>query len=367
MTFVLAKTLKGFKPLAVSGHILYVCQGHKIYVSDVEFSKPRFLCAIPEIKNIVSSVRLRLVDRILRRDISTAILFENFLFVVVRNQIWKVDLTSGTCSLDFEIPAQRRPLNLSIITDSSNGEKYLAFGEYFKNFNFLPVHFWRRSMLDDQAWHIAATIEQGEINHVHNIIQDPKTSKLYLLVGDFENAAGIWTCDSDFSNVTPLVRGRQEYRAVWAWCNGEGQFVYATDSQFSINKFYSFNIDRGVFSSSKIADINGSSIYCGVGKDYLVFSTSVEPGELSGNYLKDVFDQKRGPGILSDNAVLYCYDKKGEVNELFRAQKDFMPARLGQFGSFMFPSGEFPADRFIAYGVAISKYDDTSMLFTLVD
>ena len=37
--------------------------------------------------------------------------------------------------------------------------------------------------------------------------------------------------------------------------------------------------------------------------------------------------------------------------------------RLAQFGTFLFPSGAMPADRFFTFGVGVKRYDGRCLVF----
>jgi len=94
----------------------------------------------------------------------------------------------------------------------------------------------------------------------------------------------------------------------------------------------------------------------------LIFSSTVKPGALTGGRLRDIFDRKPGPRILANAAALYSFEE-GQLTEIFRADKDRWPMRLAQFGTFQFPTGIMPADRFFACGQALKGQDGHCLLF----
>jgi hypothetical protein len=49
------------------------------------------------------------------------------------------------------------------------------------------------------------------------------------VTGDFGDAAGIWAARDDFSEVRPVLVGKQDFRCCWLAFSGE-QIIYATDS-----------------------------------------------------------------------------------------------------------------------------------------
>ena len=51
------------------------------------------------------------------------------------------------------------------------------------------------------------TFKKGEINHIHRIVEDRKTGRLYILTGDFDSSAAIYYTDDYFSSVKRLYAG----------------------------------------------------------------------------------------------------------------------------------------------------------------
>jgi hypothetical protein len=367
MRFALRKSLKGYKPIFCSNERVFLSKGNCIYGSDFELRNPKLICRLPIHTGFLRPTGSRLVERIFRGGISTALLVDDeILFVVTRGIIWRVELETGECFLDFEIPNSRRLLNISIVKSPVDGALFLYFGEYFDNPTMAAVNIWCRSCSNHGVWRIAATFPAGEINHVHNILQDAVSGVVYILTGDFEQGAAIWKSSWDFLEITPLLRGDQAYRAVWMWQVEAGKFIYATDTQLSENHVKVLRISQERCESSDVCLLEGSSIYAGCSDSYVVFSTTVEPGERSGQFWKDLFDRKLGDGIISNFAVVYCADISGNTFEIFRAKKDFLPPRLAQFGTFYIPNGRFPNSKFVAFGNGVSKYDNSCLVFHLV-
>jgi len=82
----------------------------------------------------------------------------------------------------------------------------------------------------------------------------------------------------------------------------------------------------------------------------------------TGGRLRDIFDREPGPRILANSIALDNFED-GQFTEIFRADKDRWPMRLAQFGTFQFPAGTMPADRFFAYGQALKGQDGHCLLF----
>jgi hypothetical protein len=308
------------------------------------------------------------MDRVLRGGIHTAIMTDSrTLFLAARNDVWRVDIVTGEVTLDLEIPNGRRLLNFALVPAGPEGDLVPCFGEYFDNPTKMPVGLWVRRGESSKPWKRIEAFGSGVINHVHNIIPSADGSTLYVLTGDFGDSAAIFLTNPDFCRMRPLVQGQQDFRAVWAWEVEPRILYYATDSQLQSNKVILLDASNEETPRTVILDsIPGSGIYAAFADRHVIFSTAVEPGEPSGKFWRDAFDRKRGPGILSNDASIHVLTKEGYLQPVFFAPKDSWPTRLAQFGTFTFPGGILPNDRFWAYGQAIRGYDDACLCFRSV-
>jgi len=261
--------------------------------------------------------------------------------------------------LIFWIPDNRRSLGFCELSNR-DGTKELVFGEYFSNPKRRPVRIWGRNS-GAAKWLQRAEFCAGEIEHVHAVTF--VNGQVYVLTGDFDQAAAIWISDTEFSALLPLKRGRQEFRAAWMETIG-GRVFMATDTQLESNHLLEFRIENGVdVTLQSLAGLDGSSIYSGRGPKEIFFSTTVECGEPTGNFIRDLLDIRPGPGMLSSKAFLMSIDDQGLVTELYSADKDSWPFRLAQFGTFIFPSGIMPPDTLYVYGVALKGVDGRCLVF----
>lgn len=349
---------KGLRPLAADSKGLLCHANGALYRVGYDLKHPSFICNLP-INGLVGRLgnRLRILDRIFRVAPSHAMVIDGDLFISRRSDIWRCNLATGQLTLDFVIPDGRRALEFGRI-EHPNGDTQLVFGEYFSNPTRQPVRIWGRSSRNSQ-WTVKGEFGTGEIEHVHAVTAIGE--RVFVLCGDFEHAAGIWLSDRHFSSITPLMRGKQAYRAAWI-AELEGRFFYATDTQLESNHVYELSVEGGNGNAQELATIDGSSIYSGHGHGIRYFSTTVECGMPTGNFLRDIFETRRGPGILSSQAKIMRIDARGICEEIFSAEKDALPFRLAQFGTFTFPTGEMPVDTVIAYGTALSGFDDTCLV-----
>lgn len=352
-------SVKGLRPLAVLPDGVVCYRGGALYKVGHDLQRPVFICHLPPVHLWGKlAQRHRLLDRVLRASPTHAVVFGNFVLIARRSEIWRCDLRDGRLSLDFRIPDGRRSLGLSLV-NPSNGAQEVVFGEYFSNASRLAVRLWGLSA-GGAEWTQRAVFDAGEIEHVHAV--SFVDGRVYVLTGDFGTAAGIWVSDAGFTTLRPLARGQQSYRAAWMETL-DGRVFMATDTQLETNYLYEIQTENDRVSLKSLASLAGSSIYAGRGPTEIFFSTTVECGEPSGNFLRDMLDRQPGPGMLSSSASLMAVDGHGHISELYSAQKDGWPFRLAQFGTFMFPSGTMPADTLYAYGVAVRGVDDTCLMF----
>jgi hypothetical protein len=357
----LKQSIKGIRPLAVLPDWLIFYKNNSIYkVKHDDLLNPILICKLP-INSLIRRLtnNFYIFNRILRSYPSHAIIFNDELFISQRSEIWRCNINSGNLTLDFQIPNNRRLLNFSIISNNQVS-KQLVFGEYFDNPKMKPVQLWSRKA-ESSHWSKCAEFADGEINHIHSLFC--QNEKVYILTGDFKHASGIWESDLNFSILKPLARGKQSYRA--AWMKKIDHKIYmANDTQFEVNHLYEFKDKNDTnLKFRPVISLNGSSIYAGHSSKEIFFSTTVEPGKKTGNFIRDLLETKRGPGILSSKASIMTINRQGHVSEIFSAEKDWLPFRLAQLGTFIFPSGTMPCNTLYAYCVALKKFDGSCLVF----
>lgn len=347
------------RPLSADLSGLLCYSNNSIYHIGYNLRDPLFISKFPS-TGFLSSIapKIRSVDRVFRLSPNHALTMDGNLFIARRSEIWRCDLKTGKLVLDFIIPDNRRALELVKLTHP-NGEVEIIFGEYFSNPTHKSVRIWGRSN-QNLRWTVKNEFSQGEIEHIHAI--SIIGARIFVLCGDFQHAAGIWISDKKFSSLTPILRGSQCFRAAWIK-EINGRIFYATDTQLEQNYLHELLIDGDVVTSIKLIPLDGSSIYSGSNLNSRFFSTTVECGLPTGNLIKDIFETRRGPGILSSQANIYSFDTDAKLEKIFSAEKDFLPFRLSQFGTFLFPSGDLPKNTIVAYGNALSGVDNTCLVF----
>ena len=357
MSYPLYKVVPGYQPLYCLPDALISLRGRTLYRSDLELRNFEPLCDLPHEKPI-GRIPSRLLARIFRLGAdAAALLDDDHILVARRGTIYRISLSTGAWTVDLIVPGGSRVLNLTRVTDPATGAQAICFGEYSTHFDGRAINVWRRDTDPDAPWRITGTFAAGEIDHIHNICQVADGS-VYVLTGDFDEAAAIWKTDFSLATFSAIARGSQDVRACWLWQAPRGECYFATDSQLEVNHLR--KLDTG--STSDVAEIAGSSIHAYADTERVIFSTAVEPGAPTGQRLRDIFDRRRGPGIIAHQAALYLFDGNG-LTEIYRAAKDRWPMRLAQFGTFQFPGGTMPADRVFAYAVGVKPHDGHCLCF----
>ena len=307
--------------------------------------------------SISKSLIIRLFDnyrpltRLLRFGIRTAIANDDYHIVVSRGgRLQEVDLMTGDLSKGWNCKAGVRPLVFSEIKVIDGFEDGVYFGEYYKNDALEPVSIFYRKGIDQ--WEVVYTFPRGTIKHVHNIIADPYRNCVWIMTGDFGEAAAIWRASDGFKNVERVAGGDQKWRGCVGFAIPEG-LLYATDTPFSDNHIFLLKLDGSV---ETVCDISGSCIYGGQWKEKFVFSSTVEADGRDETMAKLLFSKKRGIGIKDDYVRLYVGDYTLGFKEIYKEKKDCLPF-IFQFGAFKFPAGVNNSDTLYFQPVATKKND----------
>ncbi|HEX8576508.1 MAG TPA: hypothetical protein VF677_09460 [Flavobacterium sp.] len=358
------KNIKSTVPLCfINDTELLVSQNNKLFLYDIEKDKLVYIIDLQStfLKKAISKIKL--LSRLLRLGVRYSIpITKNIILVVFNNRFFELNIIKKEVKETFVLPRGNRPLNITEVKNIKGFDDGLYFGEYFENLKRLPVHIYKRNF--DQTWSIVFTFPEKTIEHVHNIIPDPYNDCLWLLVGDFDKAAGIWKVTENFQKVEPIVTNKQKYRACVAYPTEHG-LVYATDSQLEKNSIRILKKEDEMWVSRFIKEINGPAIYGCKIKEDIFFSTSVEGDSLSKGKLKMFLDKKPGPGILDNNSVIVGGNLEKGFNVMYKNKKDKWPFILFQFGVMIFPSGKNNSDKLILYNIALKSNDLNTSIFNI--
>lgn len=298
--------------------------------------------------------RISIVFRILRLGVRNAaqIDAENVL-LFVNKRFYEANLRTGMLTEGFVPPKGTRALNVTEVKGIEGFDDSLLFGAYFSPFSKREVPIYRR--VSTKKWQTVFTFPASEVNHIHNIVPDRVNKCLWILTGDFGEAAAIWLARDNFRSVERVMSGSQEARSCMAF-PVDGKLVYATDSPFSLDSIRVLEMMYGKWQPRKLFDIAGSCIYgCSWG-DKLVFSTTVEPdGRASG--LRALFSRKRGAGIVDQYCHLYIGNLENGFKDVYSVEKDNWPYPLCQFGTLQFPSGHNNTNKLLVYHMGTKQHD----------
>lgn len=293
----------------------------------------------------------RLISRLMRFGIRSAIALDNeHILLSIGNSIFELDFSKLGISKGWHCGNGIRPLFFSEVRGISGFNDGVYFGQYRKNDQLNPVSIFYRDGVDD--WKEVYTFPQGTIKHIHNIIPDSYRQCVWIMSGDFGEAAALWKATDGFKKIDYVVGGDQRWRGCIGFSIPEG-LIYATDTPFSENHIYLIRED-GV--TETIGDLSGSCIYGCQWKDKYIFSTVVEPDGRKETLLRLLFGWKRGAGIIDNNARIYLGSIKDGFKEIYKEKKDVYPF-IFQFGAFIFPSGKNNTKRLYFQPIATKKND----------
>lgn len=295
---------------------------------------------------------ISLLGRLLRLGIRTAVGFGNDRIVCsVGNTVFEYDFAKREQSRGYVCERGVRPLVFSDVKNIEGFKDGVYFGAYIGRLEKKPVNIYRRTGVD--IWEIAYTFPEGQINHIHNIIPDPYRNCLWVLTGDFGEAAAIWKVTNNFQTIERVVCNNQKYRGCVAFALPEG-LLYATDSPLEEN--HVFLLHPADYTCRAVTAISGSCIYGCQWNDGYVFSTTVEPTGKYKNKLDFLFHWKIGPGIKDRYTRIYygTLDKGFEI--IHKEKKDCLPF-IFQFGSIKFPAGRNDGAVLYFMPVATKKHD----------
>jgi len=329
----------------MKGKIVYLLpNGDKLIYHKMSFYRNNeYIASLPFSGILLLLIRLRIVSRFLRLEPrSIGQLTETKFVVSILRKIWLLDLKTKSLEvLMINGEGWSNPLNFC-----SDGES-LYWGDYGSNPYHLPVKIYRLDQ--DLKLTTVYQFSSNLIRHIHNILWDKERHHFFILTGDLESTSGIYLASADWKIVKPVKVGNQQYRAVVAFLYKEG-LIYATDSVVNENHIYILN-EGGI---RKICKIPGSCIYGVEIKDYYVFSTTVEPPE--GRNVLNMFSYKLGEGIVDRYSHVILVRKDNLcVDEIFKTRKDWLPMKLFQYGSIMFPQGQGNSKELWGYIMACHK------------
>lgn len=307
--------------------------------------------------------RVNVLNRILRLGVRYGILTDDHkILVVYDNFIFELDLKDISIHKSFCIPRGNRPLNMAVIKNINGFDNMVCFGEYFGNPSKTAVNIYKR--IESSRWEIIYTFPDGSINHIHSIVPDEYNDCVWILTGDFDDAAAIWMATDNFKSVNPIVIGQQTYRTCVAFPTPEG-LLYGTDSQFELNSIRLLQKVEDQWISISLGEVNGPVIYgCKIKENY-VFSTSVEGMTTNKKGIFKYLDKEKGEGVKENYTHLIVGNIQSGFKTIYKNRKDFLPFILFQFGVIRFPTGQNNSNLLIFYNTALKNYDLSTCVIEL--
>ena len=365
------RTLKGYRPLTFIPDGILLAKGYDLFAANLDCSCLNRVGTVPHALASGSLRRLRILERILRLGIRFGCCIDEGSYLLAeRNRLWLLELPSGAVSLDHLIENGTKPLGISRIQGVKGFEDGACYGEYWNNSTKEAVNIWVRSR--EGAWRVAHTFPRGTIEHVHGIVPYELRGIVWIVTGDSGDAAGIWAARNNFSEVLPVLVGKQDFRCCWL-AFSDGEIIYATDSPLAVNSVRKLILPEGYSQvrdpwigarSEPFMEISGSSIYSCRLQNQVVFSTTVEPGLLTGKKMRDWLDRRPGPGIKGLYSDLMIGTQAGFAL-VGRWAKDPWPMRLCEFGSISFPTGINPGRSLYAYFTGLAQRDGSMSVFEI--
>jgi len=275
----------------------------------------------------------------------------NTALVVIGKTIYEVN----TDTLEFSSGYTNgisRPLKFALSDGVEGFDDGVYWGDYFGNSQKGEVSIYKRT--GEDKWQTVFTFDKGEITHIHNVVPDKYHNCFWILTGDFDKESAIWKATNNFKEVTPFLRGNQDYRGCVAFPVPDG-LIYATDAPFQDDYIMKLKLDGENVELKKLQPINGSCIYGAQTSDgRLVFASTVEADGRNQSLMKFLFGKKRGAGIKDEYAYVYLGTPDNGFKTVYKAKKDWLPFSF-QFGTFMFPEGVGGNNKLAFYPVAVNN------------
>lgn len=362
MKLELIRSFHGFRPLCVGGDTLLLARRHILYTARIAGGKARPVCVLPD--SVIGRLgsALRITRRLLRHGVHCGLSLGDSRFLVsFRTGIYCLDSTSGEWELERDTSDGFRPLNITSIAGVPGFEDSVCYGEYDGRITHAPIRIFRR---DRRGWSAVYTFPAREVDHVHSLVPDRERRCVWILTGDYDDAPGIWMAQKDFTQVQPVLRGEQKYRACTLFPLKEG-LLYATDSHLEKNSLRWLDGEGSAWQTRTLRPMAGPCVYaCRVGPHFF-FSTGVEPGPPSGHTVRDLLDLRPGPGIDGPACEIVGGSPDNGYETLARWSADLLPKRLFQFSAISFPSGAPDEEVLVTYGMGVRGHDDATEIYAI--
>lgn len=320
--------------IILSSYSIY-SRGYKLYHHGIKSAGYNYIAFILDNKYFRLS-KYKITRRFFRAEITNLYVLKNGTQIAIAKKgLFLLRNGSDRFTKCFSIPRGSKPLNLCVLP---NGHIY--FGEYFQNVERKSVNIYG-SFDNGENWQVIYSFADGEINHIHRVVYDEYTSRVWVVTGDRENECIIGYTEDEFKTFTEVFRGGQEYRTCHLFFYKDF-IVFATDSQYIQNEIKCF--DRETLEIRSLAKIQGSAIKGGQSGNVSFLATTVEPSKVNTEKSSHLWYTKDGLNWI--DAISY--------------KKDCWPS-IFQFGTIEFPNYYCPiTDKLWYSGRALKGLDGKS-------
>ena len=329
----------------MSNDILIAAKGYTLYSSSNNGSNWKRHGKIKDGINSLFAIT-RFTSRLTRAEISKLYyLTDGTELCIARKGIFRREKGEKRFSKCYDVIRGSRPICL--LEDESTGNVY--FGEYFRNYEKVPVHIFC-SEDRGKSWQVAYTFPEGWINHIHGIFKDPYTGALWVATGDRENECVIGYTTDGFKTFNIIHRGAQDYRTCVLFFYPD-YVLYATDSQYQ--QCYVKSIDRATNEVKEIHPVQGPVIRgCEFG-GIVFIATDIEPSKFN----------------KETHAYVWMSQDGHNWKQLFKGEKDILSATYFQFGTFDLPvySPDYKGRTLYISGKALKKYDGNTIEIDIIN
>lgn len=345
---------KGYKPLVVYNDSVIVYNKGIILLLDKKTFKTNKIVKIPSIKLRLLS-KSRLLTRLLRLEPRAPLaICERYIIFSLKGKLYKVDINNKKIKTVYHFKnGMSAPLYTSKIKELNNFEDMIVFGDYLSNDCKDAINIYASKDLGN-TWEVIYTFSKGEINHIHNIIPDYYSNKVWILTGDTDDSSSIWYSDNGFKNVVKFIGGTQQQRSCFL-TPFKNVVYYSTDTPLEDNHIYTFKDKERI---KREFPLEGSVIYGVKTGSRIIMSTAVEFNSDKNNIF-NLITYKRGKGIKSWDSSLIIYDEINSYRTIAKFKKDILPMGLFQFGTITFPYyySKDTNKEIIFYGIGLKKID----------
>ena len=280
---------------------LFIARGCKIYKCDSSANNISTWFALNV--NLISAIFMRfyLFRRLFRLGFHHLALSNYGSVIFVNKQIW---YHSKTESHFTGLINGSRPLVVCA------ADSRFFYGEYRRNKERNAVSIFELAW-PYKSWEKVISI--NGVRHIHGIFFDEYEDCFWITTGDRDNESRIYRCDKDFSNLSIVVSGSQQVRAITLLFTKD--FIYfGSDTPDEKNHIYSISRKDNLI--KLLQRVEGSVFFGCETENRIFFTTAVEPSKVNKNKKIEVWSSENG----TDWILKKTY------------KKDFLPMKYFQYG-----------------------------------